>query len=599
LAIPSAEWLSRQGGETTKRVRPCLVRTKSDNDCDNHRSALNEQDTCSIEAEDLKKVLLANLRRRRMIVGEPIGGARLEEIYDAVAEERDPWPSGAADSQEAANVLRFEEPQPPDSEGPPPAVLGAEGAGVEGLQMNLNKQGGKLMPALALVKASTSGAGSPIVSGAAQMLNLPEVASTPGQSSGSQSHRKSSKSSLPGSPVDPDLQADHRAAWRPSAQGKNLGVSFVKKPALFEVQGTSSPSTGTSTTGPTSSGPTTVTRVDPPVGSQSLDSVEEATESEAGPPSASSSAAGTVAWASPASLVRLPNTAGWEDGSAAVSASSDEPEGPAPAAAPPRADSGGGSARSSLRQSLAGLPLEATLQDILLHDSRIGDLSLQEFLGLLNQCKWNPIIEEDGKGDDEQAIVQDVPGIPGGCGECETNHDGFSLLDLDENFLQELKMLVLLHNGLNVRGCKCKPGGPHTCMTPASKLVSYLASHANSLSHSAAQTCQPSNEASRRESLSNRRHKEPGSVEQAASSSSAQRTTPLGVCKIGSEMSNKSSLVAISRTSSGKSSMGGLFIRRMSSSASNAGPVTIPEAGDADADKCRAGLQQHRGGDCW
>lgn len=73
-------------------------------------------------------------------------------------------------------------------------------------------------------------------------------------------------------------------------------------------------------------------------------------------------------------------------------------------------------------------------------------------------------------------------------------------LEIDSLLVQDvLKMLVSLNSGLQVRHCKCVPGGPHTCMSPvASVLVSQVQSLQQSLAQSMAQSLAHTTQHSRR-----------------------------------------------------------------------------------------------------
>jgi len=183
-----------------------------------------------------------------------------------------------------------------------------------------------------------------------------------------------------------------------------------------------------------------------------------------------------------------------------------------------------------LRAALAEVPHNTRLKELVLD---LGEFSLDSLIhaamdvaarspkGALQALPEAETEEDDDESDLSSEFEEDDEK---GVEECGALGETISLENmekqLDPSMVTEvLKMLVMLNEGLQVRGCSCK-GGIHTCMSPVASILStQIHSLQQSLAHSVNQSISNTRAVSRRDSLEKQASRR-GSMENGASGAS-------------------------------------------------------------------------------
>jgi len=468
------------------------------------------EDLCPIEPEKLRQATLANIRRQRIVLGAPISGGRLEEIHDALVREGDePWPPvgfqptggltnfyGGNDTPDMAGTAEL-------------AALNGDGVG-EG-QFQKLRDG--IMRAQAGIPMFTSFVGSVALS--PRKISSPHALSVVGSARGSVVNSRSN--SRRGSMLPTALALSAAGSLAASKRG-----SLMTGPILPGMVGAASGSGGE-------------------IGEMFVRSSARHKTAPAQDSSRDTIKRSSLAVPNLSDLQNfLPRT------SAEVAAPQEGASGVSDSAASlpheqQSTDGHGSTEVGNLRESLAKLPSNLPLKDLLTHTATIGDFSLDDLMKavaestqetkgsdsddaegaeekrLLDEICEEADETEEGEEAEEgnKALEGDLDYPIGEIGDGESDEDdgepfgSRGILDnmqLDPGQVQDiLQLLGMINDGLQNgmhKKCKCQPGGLHTCMTPAhSNLASQIASLQVSLSHSLVQSIQASTAGTRRSSL--------------------------------------------------------------------------------------------------
>jgi len=436
---------------------------------------------CPIEPGRLREVFLANLRRRGVRLGEPVGGARIEQLHELLSEGEDWMPDFLATRPSLTGMLT-------------PGDVG------ESLSRRLSQSDpAELVPISAVagdeMSVSDFQSMREQVQAAEAGLTLLRPSFTASKRDSRASHRNSVVASLRASP-NGSQRASLNASPRRSRNASlvpSLAASKVTSRRNSSLHGMS-PSL-TASTAPNAGKSQRLNSSDTSATTPCAENAKAATE---GTERACLDGTGPLSFALPEIKEGSPS---------------------------PVASDGGHSNRSSsagrqraktitndtkLREALEKASPNAKLKDLLLVHSDIGDLCLDKFLDLVSGsasssakdrvCRDEDEVQSasDSEFGDDEEDEEETAEEESAEGEGWQGSPEHTLLSLDPNLLQHvMKMLIMLNDGLQTRHCNCKPGGPHTCMSPvASLLVSQVQSlhHSlcNSVGQSVVQTVQPS-----------------------------------------------------------------------------------------------------------
>lgn len=186
-------------------------------------------------------------------------------------------------------------------------------------------------------------------------------------------------------------------------------------------------------------------------------------------------------------------------------------------------------ADEKLAQALAGVDPGMRLKDLLSQEVDIGDCSLGSLLRAAGACAKRQLGAEAAsgtEGEDLERVEEESDSEEGndgdeafGAPEEEEDDEEYPppfnpavflrQLQGDEQQAQNMfRMLMMLNAGLQYGKCRCPPGGPHMCMSPAaSQLASTIHSLAQSLNASYAASMVQTAQQSRRQSVEKRRRR--------------------------------------------------------------------------------------------
>jgi hypothetical protein len=505
-----------------------------------------KDDARPIDPEKLRESIMINIRRRRVMIGDPISGARLEEIHDAVVRETDDEAVGSKvfaidlfgqddDDMPAGDVTQLTGSSLGQSdfqtmrENIMKSAAGL-GAGIPGMMASLGNAGSNLgsrrastmkglnagmktsvnatpqtqsrlgsrrvsfavkpSPAIstsasprASIRVGTSGAdgikASPQISAKASprvSFTVPAGEDTKGSSAGSDSKAKTPLKS--------------------GKSGHNLSVNEATDKDRTKYSSDGADSNGTMHLSPNAS-PRMSPRISPRSSGAAFTSEEikqvlgESQGSDAGDDSD----------------MPLATIAERNQTKETVTADQESEKAPSESSSEGQEIEGLPTEMLELRQLLSKFPSKLLLKDIASRDERIGHLTVEMLLRMIDEGDEDenddvpavPVIEEEDEDDedDDDELADDL------------NAHVLDQLQLDPHVAQEVYgLLMQLQGGMKGKGCKCEPGMPHTCMSPSvSVFVSQVASLAHSISHSIAHSLSATAHASRRQSLSHSKFK--------------------------------------------------------------------------------------------